>query len=284
MSPLRKKVLPVALLAMLPTLALGWGETGHFVVCQMAYDKLAAPARQEVERLIGLDPDFDNFAESCVFADTPERIRMFEHFMNVPRSYRAITTYDCPLADTCVFTGIRTDVQVLVDPAASDADKLLALKLLGHWVADIHQPLHVAFQDDRGANHIYVDPEDPDANLHGVWDSGIIAHGLGGDYRRIAARLRASITAEQREAWRHDSPVEWANESYQLTISPAVGYCARKQGACWYTLDNMLLDDGEPRRLMQVDNAYLEQHKDAVSRRLQQAALRLAEMLNRVFR
>ena len=265
-------------------IALAWGDTGHKVVCQMAYELLDPAARREVERLIKLDADFDTFAESCVFADRPERIRMFDHFMNVPRSFRAITTYECPLADTCVLTAIQSDVAVLVNPAAGDADKLLALKLLSHWVGDIHQPLHVSFQDDRGANHIRVEAEDPEANLHGVWDVWIIVHNLGDDYHNIAARLGAAIAAEQRDAWRYDSPVEWANESYQTTISATTGYCVRKQGACWHEVDNMLLDDGEPRRLMEIDDAYLEQHRMIVSQRLQQAAVRLAEMLNQLLR
>ena len=274
----------VCCLLIVPRAALAWGETGHYVVCQMAFDALDAAAKTEVERLIALDPDFDNFAESCAYADTPERIRMFDHFMNLPRSYRAITTYECPLAETCVMTAIQSDVTVLVDPAAGDEERLLALKLLAHWVGDIHQPLHVSFQDDRGANHIRVDAADPDANLHGVWDSLIIAHNLGDDYRRIAARLAAAISAGQREAWRNDSPVEWANESYQVTISPEVGYCTRKQGACWYEDGNMLLNDGEPRRFVEIDDAYLSRHQAIVSQRLQQAAVRLAELLNRLLR
>ncbi len=265
-------------------IAFAWGETGHEVICQMAFEQLDTTARREVERLIRLDAEFDTFADSCVFADTPERIRMFDHFMNVPRSYRAITTYECPLADTCVLTAIQSDVAVLVNPAANDEERLLALKLLSHLVGDIHQPLHVSFQDDRGANHIRVDAANPDANFHGVWDSWIIAHNLGTDYRRIAARLGSAITPEQRENWRHDSPVEWANESYQVTISPEVGYCTRKQGACWHEDGNMLLNDGEPRRFMEIDDAYLARHETIVSQRLQQAAVRLAEMLNRLLR
>ncbi len=265
-------------------LTFAWGDTGHKVICQIAYEQLDATARTEVERLIELDPDFESFAESCVFADTPERIRMFDHFMNVPRSYRAITTYECPMADSCVMTAIQTDVAVLVDPAADDAERLLALKLLSHWVADIHQPMHVSFQDDRGANWVEAVVKDLEVNLHGVWDSWIIAHNLGDDYRRIATKLGTAISAEQRAAWRYDSPIEWANESYQITISPDVAYCTHKQGACWHEADNMLLDDGEPRRRIAIDADYLKRHRDVVAQRLQQAGVRLAAMLNRLFR
>jgi len=38
--------------------------------------------------------------------------------------------------------------------STDDQAKLASLKYLGHWVGDIHQPLHVSFADDRGGNFI----------------------------------------------------------------------------------------------------------------------------------
>ena len=277
-------LLLVAILLVTPNSAHAWGETGHRVVCQIAYDELSPEARHEVDRLLRLDPGLDNFADSCLFADTPERIRWRDHFLNVPRSTLAITTFDCPLADTCVLPAIRDDFLVLLNPEATDSEKLLALKLLGHWVGDVHQPMHVSFQDDRGANSYKVESdlfEDPEnANLHGAWDYLIIAQHMGDDYVEIAQDLRASTSAEDREAWRYDSPIEWANESYQITISPASRYCLRQQGACWYSEDNMMLDDGEEWRSLAIDADYLRQHAPTVRKRLQQAGIRLAHLLN----
>lgn len=267
--------------AVLPAAAFAWGETGHRVLCQIAFEELTDAARGEVEYLLSLDPGFDSFAESCLFADIPERIRPFDHFMNVPRSIRAITSDACPLADTCIISAIRNDLAVLTDPASSDADRLLALKLLGHWVGDIHQPLHISYQDDRGANYIDVDLDMPDANLHGVWDYSIVSANLGDDYLPVAAELRGSVSDWQRVDWQDDSVVEWANESYQITIAPSVGYCVRKQGACWYREDKKLLTTGEPRRRMAISDGYLEQHKAIVIKRLQQAGIRLAALLER---
>lgn len=271
------------LATVLPVCAYGWGETGHRVVCQIAFDELHDRARTEVERLLDLDPAFQSFADSCLFADTPERIRVYDHFMNVPRSAAAITADECPLAETCVVGAIPADLSVIADPESSDAEKLLALKLLGHWVGDIHQPLHVSYQDDRGANHIAVDVDMPDANLHGVWDYNIITANLGTDYASIAADLRASISDWQRASWLGSSPVEWANESYQITISPSVGYCVRQQDACWYTGERLILRDSDRRRRMDISDEYLSMHGAIVSQRLQQAGLRLSELLNQVF-
>ena len=270
----------LCLLLMLPSFAFAWGATGHRVVCQIAYEELLPEPRAELDRLLALDPDFDNFADSCLFADKPERIRWQDHFVNMPRSTQAVTTSECPLAETCAFTAIHSDFLILLDPQASDAQKLLALKLLGHWVGDVHQPMHVSFQDDRGANSNHVDPDDEDASLHGVWDSTIVSHSLGADHAQIAADFRDEISAQQRAAWKHDSPIEWVHESFQITISPAARYCVQKQGACWYSSDNMMLDQGEEWRNLTVAADYLQLHAPTVELRLQQAGIRLAQLLN----
>jgi len=274
----------VCIIFFAPSFAFGWGETGHRVVCQIAYDELLPAARQELDRLISLDPDFDSFAESCLFADSPERIRWRDHFINVPRSARAITTLDCPLADTCVLSAIRNDFLILLDPESTDAEKLLALKLLGHWVGDVHQPMHVSFQDDRGANSNIVETDFAadleDTNLHGVWDYLIISRTMGDDHATIAMSLRESVTARQREDWRYDSPIEWANESFQIAISADAAYCVHKQGACWYSNNNMMLDSNEAWHTTRINMNYLQQHAPLVRIRLQQAGVRLAELLN----
>ena len=188
-----RRLLPlqIFMLILMPSLAFGWGETGHRVVCQIAYEELQPDARAELDRLMSLDPAFDSFAESCLFADTPERIRWRDHFINLPRSAKSITTDECPIADTCVLPAIRNDVAIVRDEASSDADRWLAVKLLGHWVGDVHQPMHVSFMDDRGANSNVVDAsiEMEYPSLHAVWDYLIISRNLGDDYLQIATEL-----------------------------------------------------------------------------------------------
>jgi len=271
----------ILLLAILiPTTGFCWGSTGHKTVCQSAYTEVSNSTRTQIDRLINRDPGFSTFAESCLFADGPPRIRAIDHYLNVPRSFTAITLLTCPMAETCLFTAINNDAAILGDPNSSTADKLLALKLLGHWVGDMHQPLHVSYQDDRGGNFIAKKGDEDGGNIHSVWDFDIIEQGLGADYASTAVQLRTSITDHERSTWRFDSPVEWANESYQIAISPATEYCTRKQGACWYSADNMLLDSGESKRELDASAQYLAMHKDTIERRLKQAGVRLASLLD----
>ncbi len=70
-------------------------------------------------------------------------------------------------------TAIEEDFAVLASPEASDRQKVKALKFLGHWAGDIHEPLHVSFEDDRGRNDIITNGSSCDS-LHAVWDRGLV--------------------------------------------------------------------------------------------------------------
>ena len=262
----------------------GWADTGHQAVCQIAYDELGDAARAEVDRLIAEDPQFETFAESCVWADGPPRQRPPDHYMNFPRNTRAIGDSTCVMAETCLFTAIEADSRTLTTPGSTDSERLDALKLLGHWVGDIHQPFHASFGDDLGANAVEAivqhDGELVETNLHGVWDYWIVAKRLGDDYRVLASDLRQNITDVERELWGFDSPVEWADESFQLAVAVDTRYCFQRQGSCWYGENNRILNPGEPRRVLTIGDDYMATHLANVELRLAQAGIRLGALLN----
>jgi hypothetical protein len=133
--------------------AHAWEDTGHRIICEIAFQELNPTARAEVKRLIRLDPEFRRFSMSCIFPDHP-RQRSPEHFVNLERSATQIEADPCPLSDKCVVPAIASDLAIPSDTTAFDPDKVKALKFLGHWVGDIHQPLHVSLQDDRGGNGV----------------------------------------------------------------------------------------------------------------------------------
>ena len=82
------------------------------------------------------------------------------------------------LAEKCVVSAIEDDLAVLASSDATDEEKLAALKFLGHWVGDIHQPLHPASQDDRGGNHVRTQGSSCES-LHTLWDRCLVEERLG---------------------------------------------------------------------------------------------------------
>src|SRR5215813_2103815 len=68
----------------------GWGDLGHKIICQIAFQELNDKARTEVIRLIALDETFNSFTDACTWPDHPRK-RAEEHFVNVARSVHTIT-------------------------------------------------------------------------------------------------------------------------------------------------------------------------------------------------
>jgi hypothetical protein len=188
---------------------LAWGGLAHEAVCEIAFLELDNTARQQVMALIQQDEEFTSFRASCNWADRPPRQRPPEQFVNLPRDATEIGDDNCPIAEKCVVTAIEDDFAVLASPNATDEEKLEALKPLGHWVGDIHQPMHVSFEDDKGGNDVGAQGS-PCDDLHDVWDRCLVEERLGMDPLTILGELRAGITDAQRAEWLASDAVAWA--------------------------------------------------------------------------
>jgi hypothetical protein len=245
--------------------ARAWGDAGHKIVCEIAF-KLAAPdVCAEIRRLIQLDARFDFFSDACTGPDHPHT-RASEHFINLPRNSTQLTN-SCPLANKCLITAIESDLAVL-SSNTSDAKKLAALKFVGHWLGDIHQPLHVSFEDDRGGNEISVQGE-CSGKLHSTWDTCLVLKAVGSDVSAAAADLLTSITAEMREQWTASELVDWANESFAIARAPATKYCVQQGVSCEL-----------PSGSINIDTAYVQGSGSIIRQQLAKAGARLAHLLN----
>jgi hypothetical protein len=260
-----------------------FGDDGHMIICQLAFDALSASARDEVRRLTRLyrRPDgyrYPTFAAACTFPDRARREAQSGnegwgyhnrfsswHYLNVPRETRRIEPDDCERA--CVLTGISYHAARVRDDALEDWRRAEAMFYLGHWVGDVHQPLHVSYRDDQGGNRIR-ERGFYDRTLHSIWDTGIIRESDGYTrWRRLAISLAASMPGSG-----SDDPLVWAQESYDIATLSAVEYCRWSDSggteAC--------VSRGTSRRF---DAGYQAEFEDDVYLRLQLAAVRLAEML-----
>ena len=265
--------------------ALAWGPIAHEAICEIAYQELTPVARAKVNALIKRDPEFRLFSKSCNWLDHPRK-RAAEHYVNVARDMKKIEGRPCPTSDKCVVSAIFGDMRDLA-LTGDEEEQLRLLKSLGHWLGDIHQPLHVSFEDDQGGNKIAIDSPCK-SNLHAVWDSCIVEEKIGEDSRMIANQLRAEISPENRAAWIPPSidaqaVIGWANESLAITLNPETGYCIQKDDACWYAPDRKEFRLGQPLRKVIADDDYLSKQAPIVRERIKMAGVRLGAMLNTIF-
>lgn len=305
---MRKIWVVLALLVLCASNAFAWGQDGHRIVCRIAYDLLSAKEKHEVDALVkdyktppGTDLQIESYPDACIFpdearskavkaeadkvADSPWlHFKQFnrQHFLNVDRSETKIAESDCH--DDCVLSGIASQAKLLKS-GATDQERAEGLIFLGHFVGDVHQPLHVSFESDQGGNltrpvtgGFYPippkrpsDTKEPQLNLHSVWDGAILRKAIPATgWKPFADRLSKKITHEEKTKWAAAPPLKWAQESYDITTSKDMQYCKRDSAGCE--------EFGEGRVL---GESYQHEFIGVVDKRLQEAGVRLAAMIHK---
>ena len=89
-----------------------------------------------------------------------------------------------------------------------------ALLFLVHFVEDVHQPLHVGDNRDRGGNLTQIQFHGEGTNLHRVWDSDIV-NAVSRDERLWVERIEPLLTTENIQSWSRGTVEDWTNESLQ---------------------------------------------------------------------
>ena len=204
--------------------ALGWGDNGHIAVAKVADLYLTKSARDAISQLIPNNHIYDR--SIAVYADwfkhTPAggHTRSW-HYVDTPIDATGYSPdRDCR-QDNCVIKQIDAQRAILRDRSRPLADRRLALKLVVHFVGDIHQPLHCAERNhDAGGNEVAVRLRDQHGirNLHSVWDADILDENMESvDPEEYAAHSAEGITPAERASWESSmDPAVWAAEGYKL--------------------------------------------------------------------
>ena len=91
-------------------------------------------------------------------------------------------------------------------------ERRFALRFLIHLVEDLHMPLHVGDNADKGGNRTQVRFFDKGTNMHRLWDSDLIER-VSGSEEFWLDDLAKLDTQEQREAAAKGTVEDWATES-----------------------------------------------------------------------
>lgn len=200
-----------------------WSFSPHQVICEVAWQRFTPAAKELVRTVRQADTTgARTFAESCVWADqvrdSTYRDTYEYHFINVDRGSSSVDwKRDCGAYD-CVAVAVVRYANYLSQEPKGSRDRVRraeALKFLGHFVGDLHQPLHAGYDDDLGGNTTMVTWEGRQMRLHSVWDGQIPRHaGIVGI--ESAQAIAASITDQQASEWLKSDVFGWVEESYQL--------------------------------------------------------------------
>ncbi len=246
------------------TPCLAWGEDGHKIVATIGTAMLTEDAQKALRELLG----DESVADAAVWADQIRSDPQYDwitplHYINVPRNATSLDMARDGNGGVQVVSSILKYRDILKDTTKSQDERRLALRLLIHFVGDVHQPFHVSYKDDLGGNKLTVQAFGKKSNMHKVWDSELIRRRLNdtkGGWATMSADLRQSVTAEQLKKWTASGdPAVWANEAFSIT--------------------RMLYRDA-PDPTTGVDDAYFQRWQPTLNECLQVGGVRLGTLLN----
>jgi hypothetical protein len=272
-------------------LAQAWNAAGHRLTAIIAWQDMSPAAREFVTSALEQHPDYPRWREKSgsgepvlVFAEAttwPDSIR------NDPRFYDERRESPTPEIDGFPDTARhldwhyanfdrdgrrgrgQIDLQIeklseLLRSTAKPGEIAWALPWLAHLLADIHQPFHVGYSEDRGGNTVLIenpfDAKNPFIKLHAYWD------GLPGPSSLRGKKLR--------------------KQAGILMAEHAPG--VQGDVALWLRESRDLLPDAYPKAAGSVtaiiDQPYRELAKARADRRITEAGRRLGQLLESIQR
>ena len=233
-----------------------WWDLGHRVVARLAELRLTPHTRDAVRDILG----GQDLAQASVWADNIRQYRHDAdrlHYVNIPLPDSVYLPERHCRGGRCIIAAIEHDRQVLANPAAAREDRAEALRFLIHFMGDLHQPLHVADNADRGGNDRPVSFLGHATNLHKVWD-GELLDSAGVSQDQYVAYLRRRMDSLDLGALERGTVVDWAMEGHRIAVEHA------------YRLPR----DGR------IGRAYVEANRPIIDHALIAAGVRLAKVLN----
>lgn len=254
---MKKYFVLILIIHLLVTGSFAWGVTGHRAIGLVAEKHLSAKAKKKLKLLMGQE----SLAMMSTWMDEVRSDSTFNytadwHWVTIETGKNYSDSPKNPNGD--VIMTLERLVMELKSKKLDRKKEIEYVKMIVHLVGDIHQPLHVGCCDDRGGNSVKVKWFRNETNLHSVWDSNMIDD-TKLSYTELAGALEEPPT-EVLTQWQKASVRDWAAESMTY----------RKQVYA--------VGDGN------LSFKYSYKNLDSVKLRLVQAGIRLAGVLNEIYK
>ncbi len=241
-----------------------WGMTGHRVVGEIAQAYLSSKAKKAIKEILG----DESLAMASTWADFIKSDSTFNylspwHYMNMKGGLGRDEVMNILAPDTGINLYAKTNFMIreLKNKNLEKDKKVLYLRLLIHFIGDLHQPLHVGGRpEDLGGNRVRVLWFNDSTNLHSVWDEKLVEF-QNLSYTEFAAAINHT-TKQQRKTWQATPMIEWFFEGYQIS-----------QG----------IYAGITRPYQRLTFRYNFEYLDTINQQLLKGGVRLAGLLNEIF-
>lgn len=258
-----KRNVSIVCAGLLTLVLISWGVVGHKTVAAIAENHLTANAKGAIQSLLGNESIADVASWADEVRNEPEyRETGPWHYVNlsIGMSYEQFASAVTAQGKNNIYGALLNCQNELKSKTTSREQKITALKFIVHFVGDAHQPMHVSRAEDKGGNTIQVQFDGKGTNLHSLWDSKLIDK-QGLTFEQMAKEYDTATPVEIKK-WQNDTMMQWLWESYQLSSR-------------LYT---------EANKGSKLGDSYYKQHIAIVQQRIEMAGIRLAGVLNEVFK
>jgi S1/P1 Nuclease len=258
-----KKITLGLLLTLATSTAFAWGSNGHRIIGEIADRHLSKKAKKNLQAILGnesiaISSNWADFIKS----DTAMNYLGSWHYINVKQGLNAkeFENYLTKDTGTDAFTKLNFIISELKNKSLNLEKKQFYLKLLIHFIGDIHQPMHVSRAEDQGGNRIKVHWFNEPSNLHAVWDDKIIEYQKL-SYTEYVANINFVEKNTEKE-WQQQPMHSWFFESYTISAK---------------------LYEGITQPDQKLSYKYNYDHIETLNQQLLKGGVRLAGVLNVLF-
>lgn len=247
-----------------------WSKVGHKTVALIAQENLSKDAKNAIAEILS----GASLVDISTWADDIKQLQS--------KRYKSFTSWHylvavdgeiIPAKHGNLITGLKYSKDILTH--RHDYNKKMqyeALALLVHFIADLHQPLHIGNGLDRGGNNCYVFWFGKRVSLHALWDYYLISS-LRLDYTQLASLLsKESINKNINP--KRDDILDWVyttaslrDEAYPMSLDGRYhSYCSKQANL-----------------FPVISKQYIDLAVEKIKLQLYLAGIRLAGILNDIF-
>lgn len=251
---MKRKLLSFFFVLASPIVLLAWGSEGHKIIANISKSVLKKNTIDSVQFYL----EGTSFEEAAVWMDEVRANHKFDylkakHYINVEKDQTYVKV-DGP--------NIINELESVMSQLShrknfSRTEIKMALLILFHLIGDLHQPLHVGYEKDKGGNEIHLKFKNKKTNLHRLWDTDIIEN--------------EKISLQNCENKLHGFSKNETKKIQSINILN------------WMNESRTHLKDVYDFKNNQIDDAYVLKNKSLVQIQLVKAGLRLAAVLEDCF-
>lgn len=267
-----KNLALIAVLIMITVPSFGWGRRVHSAIAYIAEQHLTPKARKTVDEILDgksmvyYGSWLDEYRKQMTIGYTDEngevKTRTIPHSFKTDSNMKVLKEDNAEPIDI-----ICKSIRILQDyKNADDSTRLAAMQCLIHLVGDIHCPGHVKYGDfdkksiDKKYGSTVVIYKGHKTRMHAIWDTKLVDAVIAGGVYDLAYMADQATKKQIREIQAGD-PYAWGQDIIDRTHH------------VW------TVREGD-----KLTQAYILQHRELALDQIQRAGLRLAKVMNDLFK